>query len=286
MGEIIYGIYIADKIKNTVKSYIEDLKVNNKRLPHLVVILAGDNPASAAYVNGKNKDCLEVGIKNTTLTYPGTVSEKFLISKINELNNDDTVDGILVQLPLPSHINENNIIESINPDKDIDGFHPINVGNMYIGKDCYLPCTPKGIIRILEYMGYDSLEGKKAVVIGRSNIVGKPIAKLLMDKNATVTICHSKTEDLPSEVQQADIVVAAVGKSKMIKRNWIKKNAVVIDVGINRNKDGKLCGDVDLEDLIDKAQYVTPVPKGVGLVTRAMLLENTIEAYKKGNVNG
>lgn len=280
MGEIIRCKVLADDIKNSIREYITRLKEENQRIPHLVVILVGDNPASKTYVSGKSKDCEEVGIKNTTLHLDSTITTQELISKIEELNNDNTVDGILVQLPLPKHINEYDIIESIDPDKDVDGFHLVNVGGMHIGNDNYYePCTPKGIIHILEFLNYYSLAGKKAVVIGRSNIVGKPIAKMLLDRDATVTICHSKTKDIISEVQQADIVIAAAGKAKMIKSDWLKQDAVVIDVGINRDENGKLCGDVDLEDVIDKVKYITPVPGGVGLMTRAMLLLNTMEAY-------
>lgn len=277
-SKIILGKFIADDIKADIKSYVDTLKETGKRIPHLVVILVGDNPASVAYVNGKNKDCQEVGIKNTTTIFKDTISQRALIEEIEDLNEDDTVDGILVQLPLPSHIDENAVINAIDPSKDVDGFHPINVGNMYIGKDCFLPCTPKGIMSVFKYLEYD-LTGKRAVVIGRSNIVGKPIAKLLMDKNATVTICHSKTKNIIKEVKRADIVVAAIGQPKMINSEWIKKGAIVIDVGINRDENGRLCGDVDLDDVIDKVKYITPVPGGIGLLTRASLLENTIESY-------
>lgn len=207
------------------------------------------------------------------------VSEDELLSKIRELNTDNTVDGILVQLPLPEHIDEKRVIETISPLKDVDGFHTQNVGKLYIGDNTFVPCTPKGIIRILEEIGLGNLRGKKAAVLGRSNIVGKPVAKLLLDKNATVTICHSKTENILEEVRQADIVVSAMGQAKLVKKEWLKQGAVVIDVGMNRDTNGKLCGDVDLNDVIEKVSYITPVPKGVGLVTRAMLLENTMQAY-------
>ena len=277
-SKIIRGKFIADDIKADIKSYVDTLKENEKRIPHLVVLVVGNNPASLTYVQGKSKDCQEVGIKNTTTFFGESISERVLIQAIKDLNEDDTVDGILVQLPLPSHIDENAVISAIDPDKDVDGFHPINVGNMNIGRDCFLPCTPKGIMSIFKYLEYD-LTGKRAVVIGRSNIVGKPIAKLLMDKNATVTICHSKTNNIIKEVKRADIVVAAIGQPKMINSEWIKKGAIVIDVGINRDENGKLCGDVDFDDVIDKVKYITPVPGGVGLLTRAMLLENTIESY-------
>lgn len=279
MEKIVYGTYISEKIKDRIKADVDKLQERKQRLPKLVVILIGNNQASNAYVNGKSKDCEEVGILNTTLRYDD-ISEDELLSKIRELNTDDTVDGILVQLPLPKHIDEKRVIEAISPLKDVDGFHMQNVGKLYIGDTTFVPCTPKGIIRILEEIGLDNLQGKKTVVLGRSNIVGKPVAKLLLDKNATVTICHSKTDDILKEVNQADIVVSAMGQAKLVKKEWLKQGAVVVDVGMNRDENGKLCGDVDLDDVIDKVSYITPVPKGVGLVTRAMLLENTMQAYK------
>lgn len=281
MEKIVYGSVVADKVKSDVRNYIGQLKEEGKRLPHLVVILIGSNQASQAYVRGKGRDCEEVGIQNTTLRYDD-ISEQELLEKIEELNADTAVDGILVQLPLPEHINEKRVLETISPLKDVDGFHPQNVGKMYIGEKTLLPCTPKGIIRILEELGFDDLAGKKAAVFGRSNIVGKPIAKLLLDKNATVTICHSKTKNIIEEARQADIIVSAMGQAKLVKKEWIKEGAVVIDVGMNRDEQGKLCGDVDLEDVIDRVSHITPVPRGVGLITRAMLLENTIEAYRGG----
>lgn len=279
MGNIIYGNIISDEIKENIKNFIEMSVKNGNRQPHLVVIMVGDNQASKVYVSGKNKDCMQVGIKNTTLYYDD-ISEEDLISKIKELNEDKTVDGILIQLPLPSHINKDHIFNILNPQKDVDGFTPLNVGKLYLGQDTFVPCTPKGIIKILECIGYYDLSGKKAVVIGRSNIVGKPIAQLLLNKNATVTICHSKTQNIIEQVRQADVVVSAMGNAKLIKKDWLKENSIVIDVGINRDENNKLCGDVDLEDVIDKVKYITPVPKGVGLLTRAMLLENTTIAYK------
>ena len=223
-----------------------------------------------------------MGIQVTNKHKDENYSEEELLSLIKELNSDTTVDGILVQLPLPSHIDENRIMEAIDPNKDVDCFNPINVGKMYTsGYEPYLlhPCTPEGIMRALEYIGYDYLGGMKVVVIGRSNIVGKPIAKLALDKDATVTICHSKTKNIKDEVRQADIVIAAVGKAKMIKSDWIKEGAIVIDVGINVDENGKMCGDVDFDDVIDKVKYISPVPNGVGIMTRAMLLDNTMTAY-------
>lgn len=263
MGKVIHGSVIADKVKNNIRNYINQLKTDGERLPHLVVILIGNNQASEAYVRGKGRDCDEVGIQNTTLRYED-ISEEELLEKINMLNTDASVDGILVQLPLPEHINEKHVLEAISPRKDVDGFHPQNVGKMYIGEETFLPCTPKGVIRIIEELGFDDLKGKKAVIFGRSNIVGKPVAKLLLDKNATVTMCHSKTKDIAGEAKQADIIISAMGQAKLIKKEWIKEGAIVIDVGINRDGQGKLCGDVDLEDVIDQVSYITPVPGGGG----------------------
>ena len=287
MSKIIDGKYISKVIKNDIRAYIGLLKSENKRVPHLATILVGNDPASIKYVNSKNKDCEEVGIKTTHIHLDENITEEELMDKIFTLNLDNHIDGILVQLPLPSHIDDKRIMNNIFPSKDVDCFHPVNVGNMYIGNSKLLPCTPKGIIRILEYIEfeymYESLKGLKAVVIGRSNIVGKPIAKLLMDKDMTVTICHSKTQNIIDEVKQADIVIAAVGKPKMIKSDWLKEGAIVIDAGINVDENGKLCGDVDLEDVIDKVKFITPVPGGVGLLTRAMLLENTMIAYMEKN---
>lgn len=279
MFKVVYGTDIANRIKKKVKETVDKNLEEGKRAPHLSVILVGNNDASRIYVKGKKRDCDEVGI-NMSILHFDNISEKELIHQIETLNNDDETDGILVQLPLPKYINEDNIINAINPAKDVDGFHPYNAGKLFIGEDTFVPCTPKGIMRVLKEIGLHDLSGKKAVVIGRSNIVGKPVAKLLMDKNATVTICHSKTANIKEETRQADILVSAIGKSQIIKKDWIKSGTVVIDVGINRNENGKVCGDVDFEDVIDKVSYITPVPKGIGLMTRAMLLENVIQAYQ------
>lgn len=281
MDKIVYGDIIAQDVKNDIKEEIETLKQAGKRLPHLVVLLVGDDVGSKSYVAGKEKASIAVGMQNSTLRYDESISENELIQVIQELNYDTNVDGILVQLPLPKHIDTNKVLFSINPDKDVDGFHPYNIGKMIIGEETFLPCTPKGIIKILEKIGYCDLSGKKAIVLGRSNIVGKPIAQLLLNKNATVTIAHSKTPDIEKASSEADIIIAAVGVPKLVKRNWVKEGAVIIDVGVNRGSDGKLCGDVDLDDCIEKAKFITPVPKGVGPMTIAMLLENTLESYKK-----
>lgn len=281
MATVVYGSEIAKDIKADLKICIDQLKEQGKRVPKLVVILVGDNQASISYVTGKEKACQAIGMENILLCLPETTSEEELLAKVEELNQDASVDGILVQLPLPSHIDEHKVLLQISPDKDVDGFHPYNVGKLLLQEDTFVSCTPKGIIRILETIGFDDLSGKKAVVIGRSNIVGKPVAQLLMNKNATVTVCHSRTAGIEEITAQADILVASVGKARLVKKNWVKKGAVVIDVGINRDENNKMCGDVDFDDVLDQAGYITPVPKGVGPMTIAMLLENTLESYRK-----
>ena len=284
MAEIVYGSEIAKDIKMGLKQQIDELRMEGKRIPKLVVVLVGDNQASLSYVTGKEKACHEIGMENVLITLPATIREEELLQKIDELNHDNTVDGILVQLPLPSHIREQEIIFSISPEKDVDGFHPYNVGKLMLQEETFVSCTPKGIIRILETIGFDDLSGKQAVVIGRSNIVGKPVAQLLLNKTATVTICHSRTNDIENVVSQADIVIASVGKARLVKKDWIKKGAVVIDVGINRDEQNKMCGDVDFENVKEQASFITPVPKGVGPMTIAMLLENTLQSYRQQEV--
>ena len=246
---------------------------------HLVVILVGNNPASKSYVAGKEKACNEIGIKSTIMRLDEFISEAELLKKIDEINKDESIDGLLVQLPLPKHIDENKIINAISIDKDVDGFHPLNVAKLHLGEKCILPCTPKGIITMLKEADVE-IKGKKAVVVGRSNIVGKPIAQLLLDNNATVTICHSKTADLKAELLEADIVIASIGRPKFITADMIKKGAVVIDVGVNRLDNGKLCGDTDYENILKKASVITPVPGGVGPMTITSLLENTLEIFE------
>lgn len=280
MDKIVYGSEIASEIKAQLKAQIETLSQANKRLPHLVVVFVGNDVGSTSYVSGKEKACAAIGMRNTTIRYDD-ISEAKLLEKIEELNHDDDVDGILVQLPLPKHIDANKILFAIDPNKDVDGFHPFNMGKMLMQEETYLPCTPKGIMRMLEVMGYDDLSGLHAVVVGRSNIVGKPIGQLLMNKNATVTTIHSKTKDSKTISASADIVVVAIGQPKLVDASWIKAGAVLIDVGVNRDENNKLCGDVDFESCLDKAKYITPVPKGVGPMTIAMLLENTMQAYQK-----
>lgn len=281
MSEIVYGSEIAKDIKANLKVEIDQLKAEGKRIPKLVVVLVGDNQASLSYVRGKEKACQAVGMENELITLPENTSEEELLALINQLNHDDNVDGILVQLPLPVHIHEKDIIFAIDPTKDVDGFHPYNVGKLMLQEETFVSCTPKGIMRILKTIGFDDLSGKRAVVVGRSNIVGKPIAQLLLNKNATVTICHSRTKDIESVCKEADILIAAIGKARYINHNWVKEGAVVIDVGINRDENNKMCGDVDFEDVKGVCSFITPVPKGVGPMTIAMLLENTLQSYHK-----
>lgn len=281
MAKVVYGNEIAASIKEELKESINAIKESGKRLPCLVVVLVGENPASISYVTGKEKACLEIGMENRLLRLPEETSQEELLTLIQKLNKDTDVDGILVQLPLPAHIDENEVLFTIDPDKDVDGFHPCNIGKMMMGVETFLPCTPKGIMVMLDHMGGNDLSGKKAVVIGRSNIVGKPVAQLLLQRNATVTIAHSRTKDIEKIASQADVLIAAVGKPRLIKANWVKAGAAVIDVGVNRDENNKLCGDVDFAEVEAKCSYITPVPKGVGPMTIAMLLSNTLEAYKK-----
>ena len=276
----IDGKLISQKRKDILKEKITELTVLGKRIPKLTVIIVGDNQASHTYVRNKEKGCAYVGIQSEVIRFDESVEEQVLISKIMELNNDQSVDGILVQLPLPKHINSDHILDLIDPSKDVDGFHPVNVAKLFLGQDGLVPCTPKGMMVLLDEINYD-LTGKEVVVVGRSNIVGKPIALLCLQKNATVTIAHSKTKDLKSVCQRADVLIAAIGKAKFFNRDYIKEGAVVLDVGINRDKNNKLCGDVDYDDVKDLVSYITPVPGGVGPMTIAMLLENTYEAYLK-----
>lgn len=276
---IISGSELAKELKQDVARRTSEAKDKYGRVPHLVVILVGEDPASQSYVKGKGKDAEEVGFKSTTLLRPETISEEELLNLISELNNDEEVDGILVQLPLPKHIDEDKVIAAIDKEKDVDGFHPLNVAALWQKQECTLPCTPKGIIKLLDKAGI-TIEGKKAVVIGRSNIVGLPAAKLLLDRNATVTIAHSRTKNLPEVTREADILVVAIGRPKFVTADMVGDGAAVIDVGVNRDPEtGKLCGDVDFEACKEKASVITPVPGGVGPMTRACLMENTLECF-------
>lgn len=281
MGKIIYGNEVAKAVKDDLKKDLDRLKKEGKRLPKLVVVLVGNNVASVSYVTGKEKACKEIGMENELLRFEESIREEKLLEVVENLNKDDSVDGILVQLPLPKHIDESKVLQAIDPEKDVDGFHPVNVGKLLLQEDGFLSCTPKGILRLLESIGLSDLSGKKAVVIGRSNIVGKPVAQLLLNKHATVTICHSRTEHIEEITSQADILIVSVGSPRLVKANWVKEGAIVIDVGINRDEHNKLCGDVDFQEVEPKTSYITPVPKGVGPMTIAMLLENTWESYYK-----
>ena len=281
MAIVISGKELATLRRNKMKEEVIEFGKKYDRLPHLVVILVGEDPGSVSYVTGKGKACVEIGIKNTTIKKPVTITEEELLNMIDELNNDDTVDGILVQLPLPKHINSDLVIKKIAPEKDVDGFHPINVASLYLKQDGIVSCTPKGIIEVLDYANIQ-IEGRHAVVIGRSNIVGMPVSKLLLDRNATVTICHSRTANLAEITKTADILIAAVGKAKFVKANMVKEGAVVIDVGVNRDVEtNKLCGDVDFADVEPKASYITKVPGGIGPMTITCLMENTLECFLK-----
>jgi methylenetetrahydrofolate dehydrogenase (NADP+)/methenyltetrahydrofolate cyclohydrolase len=273
---IIDGNAIAAKRRAAVAERVEQLKARGI-IPGLAVVIVGEDPGSVVYVRMKQKDCDEVGIYSEKHALPQTTSLDELLNLIADLNGRDDIHGVLVQLPLPEHIEEKIVLEAISPEKDVDGFHPTNVGRMLIGEETLLPCTPHGCMVLLEEAG-TSLIGKEAVVVGRSNIVGKPVALMLLERNATVTICHSRTRDLPDVVRRADVVVAAVGRPGMITGEWLKPGSVVIDVGINRLEDGSLVGDVDFESASGVASAITPVPGGVGPMTRAMLLENTLTA--------
>ncbi len=278
MFKLLNGRKLSKKIKLEIAKEVAVLLDYGNRAPNLAVVIVGEDPASKIYVKNKIKACHKTGMISSEYILKETTTQEELEVVIDFLNNDEETDAILVQLPLPSGINEKEIISRISPLKDVDGFHPINVGKLFLGEDTIESCTPKGIIRFFDEYRID-IKGKRAIIVGRSNIVGKPIAHLLLQRDATVTIAHSKTENLSELIKESDIVIAAIGKPKFIKGDWIKKGAVVIDVGINY-EDGKLVGDVDFEEASKVASYITPVPKGVGPMTIAMLLENTLELYK------
>lgn len=281
MSNIISGKEVSANVKAEIKKEVAVLKEKNIEVG-LAVIIVGDDPASRVYVNGKKKDCEEVGIASYEYALPADTTQKELMELVETLNNDDRVDGILCQLPIPKHLDEKEILNAINPDKDVDAFHPVNVGKIMIGDYSFLPCTPAGVMEMIKSTGV-SILGKECVVVGRSNIVGKPMSMLLLHQSGTVTICHSKTKDLKETCKRADIIVAAVGVPNLITADMVKEGAVVIDVGMNRLENGKLCGDVDFENVKEIAGYITPVPGGVGLMTRAMLLQNTLTAAKIKN---
>ncbi|WP_243524313.1 bifunctional methylenetetrahydrofolate dehydrogenase/methenyltetrahydrofolate cyclohydrolase FolD [Bacillus pseudomycoides] len=279
---IIKGNEVAEKKRAQLKEEVVKLKEQGI-VPGLAVILVGEDPASRSYVKGKEKGCEQVGIYSELIELPDTITEERLLAEIDRLNEDDRINGILVQLPLPKHIEEKAIIERISPEKDVDGFHPISVGRMMTGQDTFLPCTPHGIVELVKETNLD-ISGKHVVVIGRSNIVGKPVGQLFLNENATVTYCHSKTKNIKELSKLADILIVAVGRPKMVTADYIKEGAVVIDVGVNRLETGKLCGDVDFDNVLDIAGYITPVPKGVGPMTITMLLHNTVESAKRAGV--
>ena len=276
---IISGKELSTRLKQQMREQVAGFPAEFGRVPHLVVILVGKNPASVSYVTGKAKASEAVGIRNTTIRKPESISEEELLSLIRELNADDGVDGILVQLPLPKHISEDKVIATIAKEKDVDGFHPLNVAALWQKQPCTVACTPKGIIRMLKEAGVQ-IAGKRAVVVGRSNIVGLPVSKLLLDENATVTIAHSRTADLASVTRSAEILVVAIGRPRFITADMVSEGAVVIDVGVNRDPHtGKLCGDVDFDAIEPKASVITPVPGGVGPMTICCLMENTIQCF-------
>ena len=276
---LIDGKKTAADLKGELKKTVTELKSKYNAVPGLTVILVGEDAPSKIYVRNKEKSAIEVGINSEVIRYPSNLQEKVLIDKINELNNNNKVSGILVQLPLPKHIDKRKVIETIDPKKDVDGFHPINVGNLSLGYDSNIPCTPLGCSLLVKQVE-KNLSGKHVVVIGRSNLNGKPMAQLLLKENCTVTITHSKTKDLKVECLRADIIIAAVGIPKLVKGDWVKKDAIVIDVGINKTDSG-LVGDVDFDEVYKVAKAITPVPGGVGPMTIACLLNNTIECFKK-----
>ena len=279
MAMIINGKEVSAKLREDLKLEVVDFIKNTGVTPGLAVIIVGEDPASQVYVRNKHKGCVEAGMRSFEITMPAQTTEDELLAKIAELNADDAVHGILVQLPLPKHINEDKIINAISPEKDVDAFHPVNVGKIMTGKYDFLPCTPAGIMALLDYYKVD-ISGKTCVVIGRSNIVGKPMSLLLLEKNGTVTICHSRTRDLAAVAREADILVVAIGKANFVGADMVKEGAVVIDVGINRLDNGKLCGDVDFEAVEPIASAITPVPGGVGPMTITTLLKNTMTAAK------
>lgn len=279
MAEIISGKEVSQHIRGEVAKGTAELKEKTGITPGLAAVLVGDDPASEIYVRNKRKACTEAGMYSEEHKLPAETTEEELLALVDKLNNDPNIHGILVQLPLPDHIDDTKVLRSVSPDKDVDGFHPYNVGLLVEGNPRFISCTPHGIIKMLEYYDID-IKGKEAVVVGRSNIVGKPVAMLLLHRHATVTVCHSRTQDLPGVTRRADILVAAIGRANFVTADMVKEGAVVIDVGINRNEEGKLTGDVDFEPVSEKASYITPVPGGVGPMTISMLLWNTLESAK------
>ena len=276
---LIDGKKVSAEVRVCLAKEVKELKEKTGRVPGLATVLVGDDPASAVYVRNKNKICRELGFKSFEQKLSLDTSEAKLLQLIKELNSNNDIHGILVQLPLPNQIDSEKILQAIDPNKDVDGFHPINVGKLVVGNALLTPCTPSGIIKLLDHYEID-ISGKHAVVLGRSNIVGKPVSMLLLQRNATITICHSRTKNLEEITRSADILVAAIGRANFVTENMVRKGAIVIDVGINR-VDGKLTGDINFEPVSKKASYITPVPGGVGPMTIALLMENTLKAFKK-----
>jgi len=277
---IIDGKQVQASIREELAKKVQELKAKHGLTPGIGVILVGEDPASQSYVKSKEKTANELGYYSKTIRVPVETTEAEVLKLVGEFNKDPQIHGILVQLPLPPHINENAIIFAIDPKKDVDGFHPVNIGKLHMGEECFVPCTPAGVMELLKRTGVE-LKGKNAVVVGRSNLVGKPVSMLLLAQHATVTICHSRTKDLAAECRRADVLVAAVGKAKMITADMIKPGAVVIDVGVNRVEGGKLVGDVDFEGAVNVASAITPVPGGVGPMTIGMLMKNTFLAAER-----
>ena len=279
MSNILNGKEVSASVRERLKAETEELYAKTGKRPGLAVIIVGDDPASRIYVNNKKKACAEIGFESWEYALPAETSEVDLLELVKKLNDDSNVHGILCQLPLPGHLDEKKVINAIDPKKDVDAFHPVNVGKIMIGDYDFLPCTPAGCMELIRSAGI-SVSGKKCVVVGRSNIVGKPMSMLLLHENGTVTTCHSRTRDLKKECLEADILVVATGKAKMITGDMVKEGAVVVDVGMDRDENGKLCGDVDFGSVAPKASYITPVPGGVGPMTIAMLMSNTLTAFK------
>ena len=278
-NKCIYGKPIADRIDQETREFIQSLKNTNKRIPKLVNIQVGNQDASASYIKGLIKKCEAVGVELQLVSLDESASEFELIRMIHSFNKSINVDGILLQMPLPKHMNKENVVKEIDPNKDVDGMHPLNVGHFYQGLPAHIPCTALSAMEFIHEANVD-LKGKEVVVIGRSNVIGKPVAQLCLNENASVTIVHSKSENIEEICSRADVLIAAAGKAKMVKKDWIKEGAVIVDVGINFDENGKMCGDVDFEDVIEKVGRISPVPKGVGVVTNAVLLRNTVTSYK------
>jgi len=279
-AKIISGKEVSASIRGELAQEVAELKEKHGLVPGIGVILVGEDPASQSYVRSKERTAEKLGLYSRTLRVPAETTEEEVLRMVADFNKDPKIHGILVQLPLPGHIDENKVIYAIDPVKDVDGFHPVNIGKLHMGEDCFVPCTPAGIIELLDRTGVE-LKGKNATVVGRSNIVGKPVSMLLLSKHATVTVCHSRTRDLAEECRRADVLVAAVGRARMIKADMIKPGAVVIDVGVNRVDDGKLVGDVDFDEAVEVASAITPVPGGVGPMTITMLMKNTVLAARR-----